>query len=107
MINVKLSNYKISKRLYSFRCWLFPTTKSFSITPIGENWVKFLNTAKITNQDDKDIIEMYNDNENRFIYIDPPDLDSYNAGYNRHANKQTDKENNVIDNTQRYIDLLE
>ena len=52
-------------------------------------------------------MEMYKNNENVFIYIDPPYLDSYNANYNSYANKQIDDENNVIDNTQIYIDLLE
>jgi site-specific DNA-adenine methylase len=50
---------------------------------------------------------MYKDNENGFIYIDPPYLDSYNASYNSYSNKQIDDENNVIDNTNIYIDLLE
>ena len=100
-------NYIISKRIYSFRCGLFPTTKNIVVTPIGENWAKFLNTAKITNQDYMDIIEMYKDNKNGFIYIDPPYLDSYNATYNQYQDKNTDEENNIIDNTKIYIDLLE
>ncbi len=37
-------------------------------------------------------------------YIDPPDLDLYNAYNNSYANKQIDDENNVIDNTQICID---
>ncbi len=51
---------------------------------------KFLNIAKNTNQDDKDIIDMYKDNENGFTYSDPLYLDSYNAYYNSYENKQTD-----------------
>ncbi len=40
----------------------------------GENWAKFLNIAIIAYQyqDYKDIIELYKNNENGFIYIDPP-----------------------------------
>ncbi len=41
------------------------------------------------------------------MYIDPPYLDSYNASYKSYSNKQIDDENNVIDNTKIYIDLLE
>jgi hypothetical protein len=100
-------DYVISKRIFSFRYGLYPSTKNIVVTPIGENWAKFLNTAKFTNQDDKDIIEMYKDNENGFLYIDPPYLDSYNANYNSYSNKQIDDENNVIDNTHIYVDLLE
>jgi site-specific DNA-adenine methylase len=85
---------------------LYPI-RNYSVTPISENWAKFLNTVKITNQDYIDIIEMYKDNENGFIYIDPPYLDSYNATYNTYQNKNTDEENNIIDNTKIYIDLLE
>ncbi len=42
---------------------------------------------------------MYKDNENGFVYIDPPYLDSYNANNNSYSNKQIDDENNVIDDT--------
>jgi hypothetical protein len=52
-------NYIISRRIYSFRCGLFPTTKNIVVSPIGENWAKFLNAATITNQDYIDIIEMF------------------------------------------------
>ncbi len=86
--------YTISKRIYGFRYGIYPTNKNFLVTPIGENWIKFLNTVKITNKDYKEIIEMYKNNENVFIYIDPPYLDSYNAYYNSYANKQIDDKNN-------------
>ena len=66
---------------FCLRYGLFPTTKNIVVTPIGENWAKFLNTAKITNQDYKDVMEIDKDNEIGFIYIDPPCLDSYNANY--------------------------
>ena len=99
-------NYVISKRISAFRYGLYPTTRNYNVAPIGENWINFLNTAKITNQDYKDIIEIYKDNENAFIYLDPPYLDSYNAQYNKYVEKLTDEESNIIDNTQIFIDLL-
>ena len=100
-------SYIIGNRIYSFRHGLFPTTKNIVVSPIGENWIKFLNTTIITNQDYKDVIEKYKYNENGFVYIDPPYFDSYNASYNKYTEKSTDEESNIIDNTQIYIDLLE
>ncbi len=49
---------------------------------------------------------MYKDNENGFIFLDPPYLDSYNASYDKYQDKNTD-EKKKIDNTNIYIDLLE
>ncbi len=84
-------NYIISKRISAFRHGLYQI-RNYSVTPISENSAKFLNTAKITNQDYMDIIDIYKDNENVFVYIDPPYLDSYNATYNKYQDKNTDKE---------------
>ena len=45
---------------------------------------------------------MYKDNENAFIYLDPPYLDSYNASYSKYQDKHTEEENNIIDHA-KYI----
>ena len=73
--------YVISKRIYGFRHGLFPTTKKVILHEISDNWKDFLNKTVITNQDYLHIIDKYKDNENSFLYLDPPYLDSYNSSY--------------------------
>ncbi len=34
---------------------MYPTTRNYIDSPIGGNWANFLNTAKITNQDYKEL----------------------------------------------------
>lgn len=62
-----------------------------------------LQTTTIHCENYKKIMEDYKDDENAFIFCDPPYLQSYNSSYKgltRIDNK------NIIDNTQMYIDLL-
>ena len=73
--------YIISKTIYNFRMGLYPTTKKVNKKIISENWINFFNKTTITNEDFKIILDQYKDNENAFIYLDPPYMDSYNAGY--------------------------
>ena len=42
-----------------------------------------------------------------FLYLDPPYMDSYNAGYNSFQGTTHDKDLKIIDNTQMYVDLLD
>ena len=67
----------------------------------------FFKHSKITNTDYKEIINEYKDNENAFIYLDPPYVDSYNTGYVGYQKGHYDEESKVIDNTKMYIDLLD
>jgi site-specific DNA-adenine methylase len=100
--------YIISKTIYSFRMGLYPTTKKVNKKIISENWINFFNEATITNKDFKIILDQYKDNENAFIYLDPPYMDSYNAGYSgAYTGKSHDEDMKIIDNTQIYIDLLD
>lgn len=99
-------SYVIGRRICSFRYGLFPTTKKLSITRISDKWIEFLKLATKTNEDWKTIVDIYKDNENAFVYLDPPYLDSYNASYNNY-DKAYDEEANVIDNTKIYIDILD
>ena len=100
--------YVISKTIYAFRTGLYPTTKTPNKKIISENWIKFFNKATITNEDFKIILDKYKDNENAFIYLDPPYMDSFNAGYSGDYTGKTHDENmKIIDNTQIYIDLLD
>ena len=41
-----------------------------------------------------------------FLYLDPPYMDSYNAGYNIYSGKSYDEDMNIKDNTDIYIQLL-
>ena len=50
-------------------------------------------------------MEKYKDNQNAFIYLDPPYLDSYNGNYCQYE-KSMEEDGEVIDNTKVYIDIL-
>jgi site-specific DNA-adenine methylase len=99
--------YVISRRIYFLRYGLFPTTKSITLKTISNNWINFFKHSKITNKDYKQIIDEYRENENAFIYLDPPYVDSFNTGYVGYQKGHYDEELKVIDNTKIYIDLLD
>jgi site-specific DNA-adenine methylase len=100
--------YIISKTIYAFRMGLYPTTKKVNKKIISENWINFFNKSTITNEDFKIILDKYKDNDNAFIYLDPPYMDSFNAGYSgAYTGKSHDEDMKIIDNTQIYIDLLD
>lgn len=98
------NKYVISKRIHSFRHGLFPTTKKIILHDISINWINFFNNSIITNYDYKDILDKYKDNENAFIYLDPPYLDSYNGSYGAY---KTEDKSIITDNTGMYIIFLE
>ena len=98
--------YVISRRIHAIRYGLFPTTKKLILHEISPNWKSFFKDSIITNKDYKVIFEKYKDNEKAFLYLDPPYMDSYNAGYNSFQGANHDKEFNIIDNTKMYIDFI-
>lgn len=98
-------SYIIGKRIHSFRYGIFPTTKKIILSKISDNWLEFLTTANKTTDDWKVIMEKYKDNQNAFIYLDPPYLDSCNASYCKYE-KTTMEDGTIIDNTKIYIDIL-
>ena len=61
--------------------------------------------STLLNEDFKDCINKYKDNEKALIYLDPPYLNSYNKNYN-YSNKKNDENKNIIDYTKIYIDIL-
>ena len=99
--------YVISKRIHNFRNGLFPTNKKIIIREISDNWKEYFNKAIITNQDYLNILDKYKDNENAFLYLDPPYMDSFNAGYGTYQNKTHDEDLKIIDNTEMYIKFLD
>ena len=68
---------------------------------------KFSNKTIITNEDYLHIIDIYKDNENSFLYLDPPYLDSYNSGYGTYQNKSHDENLKIIDNTEMFFKILD
>jgi len=50
-------------------------------TNYNKNEIKILNSATITNKDYMEILKQYKDNENVFIFLDPPYLFSNNETY--------------------------
>ena len=99
--------YVISKRIHSFRHGLYPTNKKIILKEISENWINFFNVAKITNNDFREVMNEYKENEDAFLYLDPPYVDSYNGGYSSHQTKNYNSDLTVKDNTEMYIFLLE
>ena len=99
--------YVISKRIHSFRHGLYPTNKNIILHEITDNWKEFFNKSTITNIDYLDILNKYKDYENAFLYLDPPYMDSFNAGYGTYQHKSHDEDLKIIDNTEMYIKFLE
>ena len=99
--------YVISKRIHSFRHGLYPTNKKIILHEISDNWKTFFNKTAITNQDYKVIFDKYKDNENAFLYLDPPYMDSFNAGYSTYQNESHDANLKIKDNTEMYIIFLD
>ena len=99
--------YVISKRIHSFRHGLYPTNKNIILHEISDNWKDFFNKTVITNQDYLQIFDKYKDNENAFLYLDPPYMDSFNAGYGTYQHKTYNEDLKIIDNTEMYIKFLE
>jgi hypothetical protein len=99
--------YVISKRIHSFRHGLYPTNKNIILHEITDNWKELFYKSTITNIDYLDILNKYKDNENAFLYLDPPCMDSFNAGYGTYQHKSHDEDLKIIDNTEMYIKYLE
>ena len=99
--------YIISKRIHNFRHGLYPTNKKIILHEISDNWKEFFNKAIITNKDYLDIFDKYKDNENAFLYLDPPYMDSFNGGYTHYHTTNYNSDLTVKDNTEMYIYLLE
>lgn len=64
----------------------------------------YINKILFTNNDYSDILDQYKDNEDAFLFCDPPYFSSDNTGY-QDFTKSTDNNKNIIDNTKMYIDL--
>ncbi len=58
------------------------------IKSIPDKWIDFFDISKITNQDWKEIMKQYKDNEKAFIYLDPPYLNSFNESYTQYNKKK-------------------
>ena len=99
--------YIIARRIHSFRKGLYPTTKKIILKEISEPWINFLKKAKITNNDFREIMNKYKNNNNAFLYLDPPYMDSYNGGYSSFNSKTYNDDLSIIDNTEMYIFILE
>jgi len=99
--------YIIARRINAFRYGLYPTTRKIILKEISENWINFFNVAKITNNDFREVMNEYKENEDAFLYLDPPYMDSYNGGYSSHQTKNYNSDLTVKDNTEMYIFLLE
>lgn len=79
------------------------TKKPISIDKYKHN-DEFINKCVITNNDYKIIFDKYKDDENAFLFIDPPYFQSCNIWYTGYDDR-TDTKNNIIDNTIMFIDI--
>ena len=93
-MNGHLKNY-LYKTNFVRGC-MFKPKKSLNYNPIE---IDILNNALITNKDYKELFAQYHDDENAFLFLDPPYLFSDNSGYN--------PQNEDTDMTQIIIDILE
>jgi site-specific DNA-adenine methylase len=66
----------------------------------------FLNKAKHTCCDYSKIFKKYKNDENAFLFLDPPYLYSYNATYKSYSGANTNNNNELLDNTGVFIDIL-
>ena len=99
--------YVISQRIKAFRRGLYPTTKQIIAKEIPEQWITFFKISKITNIDFREVMNEYKENKAAFLYVDPPYMDSYNAGYNSYNTQTYNNDLSIKDNTEMYIFLLE
>ena len=107
--NSTLINLNLFQNKFENIDFIFSLTnlQKLIISKIPDKWNSFFKQSKITCLDYKEILEKYKNNENAFIYLDPPYLDSYNSGYGKYHGKTYDDKLNIIDNTAMYIDFLE
>ena len=70
---------------------------------------KFYKNKKVeySNKDFKEILNKYKDNEEAFIFLDPPYFDSFNSYYITYNKDRKTKDKVIIDNTSIFIDILE
>lgn len=98
-------SYVISKRIYGVRHGSYPRDSKTKIKEVAApSWVEFFNNAKMSCGDWLEVVNMYKDDPDALIFLDPPYLDSENSTYNKYATKSDDK--TILDNTQIYIDIL-
>lgn len=103
--------YIMSRVISSFRYGMYPTTKKINITNPSQNWTNFFKCSTITNYDWKEIMNEYKDDENAFIYLDPPYMDSCNYDYGKYNKIKKENQYNqdflICDNTKIFIDILD
>ena len=99
--------YILGNRIHAFRHGMFSTNKQIILKEISPNWIEFYNHSVITNKDFQEILKEYQDKEKAFIYLDPPYMDSFNAGYNQYQGQSHNEDYSIKDNTKMYIKLWE
>ena len=105
------------KRVYNIHPGLYPDPNNkrsklqYSHTQKHIDLDKFYKNAKLTNLDYMDILNQYKNDENAFVYLDPPYLDSCNSSYHNYNTSSNDvmddKNMIIIDHTLVYIDIIE
>lgn len=91
-----------------FLMYPIPTRKTNKIEK--DKYIVFQNWLKNTEFNLKDYNETFNDikklrNNGVFVFLDPPYLESFNAYYSNFKNHK-DNNNNLLDNTRMYIDIV-
>jgi site-specific DNA-adenine methylase len=101
--------YLFLKKYHGIREFLHPAEKVINILK-KEKFETFFKWVKNTEYNLKDFKETMEDlkkykNKRLFVFFDPPYFESFNSDYsNFKAHKE---DNNIIDNTQIYIDILD
>lgn len=90
--------YDIRKGLYPARGIKFKEMKSYII------YDSLFKISKITDLDYMEILEIYRDNKDALLYLDPPYFDSCNVTYSQY--NKNNNTNYVTDNTGIYINII-
>lgn len=104
-----LESYFYKNKIYNIRTGLYPLKKSFKFN--YNEYIKLdsfymSDNVFLYNEDYKNIIEKYKDNEKAFIFLDPPYFLSFNSSYTKNGsgfggNEMSKKE--YTDPTKEYI----
>lgn len=102
----KVALYLFYNKVYHYRKGLFSMIKKYK--PITDNdyiiFKDWLKNTTFTNKDYKEIFEEYENSKDKFIFLDPPYLSSYNSSY-ADFNDSKKKDGVLIDNTKMFIDI--
>lgn len=106
-----LKEWFYTQKVYNIHQGINPfKNKNRKISKIDKNKyeerIQFDKKTYLSSLDFTEIMDLFKNKKNAFLFIDPPYLDSFNSNYSDFKDR-TDKQNNIIDKTDMYIQLRE